>query len=753
MTDFDVVIYDTCGGPFSAELERERLLGGSELLLVQIAEALKARGHRVLCVCNGSLYAHGVSCHALLVSRFSPIPKDIIAERIVGVATDCSGDHLKEHLVVASSDWQADQLRMSDFRNVTRIYNMLGPIPQVERQLGQFVFASGPTKGRAQTIDKWCEMRRRGLIPDGARLELLSPGWGKDPGITPAERELGVGYSVPKNSEDYRRLVASAEGLFFVSAGIPETYGNVAALAYRAGVKTHILCLSGFGGLKEATPSRLITDNENAFENGVQGLFGELAIPPPDAPDHSPEALVGTWEEALGLTREVVRVSAVNVVSERLETTVDVGSWSDIFGFSPDPEPPSIAIPVAEDFVPSVTPFMRLGEKIVRGTPFYRPSDLAPLQEVFDGEYDLGGLEGLKAPRVLDIGSNVGAFTRWIQARCPGARVTAYEPDPGHVKLFRRNNPDAEIIEAAVTSQEAPRLHLGVSNSGMNSLYFTPGASYEEAAPCAAVHPKDLPPCDLLKIDTEGSEVEILAGYRHLADVSVVVYEYHRAEYPAKIAPLLEAAGLWMAENITHDWSGGRSGIQKWVRSDKFSYAPLWAGKHLGHYVNTLLPAHAHNGPWGSAQRYFVHDRVLVGGSILDGEDAESLRESGVTHVLSAEFERDDTGKWPEDKRARHAWNDDGGSIPEETIRGCVRFIKAVLSEPGTMLYAHCQMGGSRGPMLGYLALRSFFGFPPEEAMYAIRAPWMGDNKQRNLAWYPHQRYIDSIELVLSCTR
>ena len=67
---------------------------------------------------------------------------------------------------------------------------------------------------------------------------------------------------------------------------------------------------------------------------------------------------------------------------------------------------------------------------------------------------------------------------------------------------------------------------------------------------------------------------------------------------------------------------------------------PARDGKHIGHYENS-----------GTAQRYWVHDRVLVGGSILNAVDAEKLRDLGVTHVLSAENEKDDAGLWPDDAR------------------------------------------------------------------------------------------------------
>ena len=154
---------------------------------------------------------------------------------------------------------------------------------------------------------------------------------------------------------------------------------------------------------------------------------------------------------------------------------------------------------------------------------------------------------------------------------------------------------------------------------------------------------------------------------------------------------------------------------------------------HIGFYPNRD----------GRAQRYWVHDRVLVGGSIMSAEDAEALRHMGVTHVLSAEDQQDDAGKWPDDRRARHEFVDGGQDVPLELVHAMVGYTRRVLQGfPDAVLYAHCHMGGSRGPTLGYIALRAAFEFTPAQAMAAIRVH-RGD-------WTPHLRYIHSVERALA---
>ena len=140
----------------------------------------------------------------------------------------------------------------------------------------------------------------------------------------------------------------------------------------------------------------------------------------------------------------------------------------------------------------------------------------------------------------------------------------------------------------------------------------------------------------------------------------------------------------------------------------------------------------------GRAQRYWVHDRVLSGGCIVDDRCVSVLKDQGITHVLSWESEHLDDGKWPDDKRARFPFMDNGGEIPLEVVLESAKYIRSVFEDPEAVLYTHCQLGGSRGPSAAYLACR-ILGLDPAQAMAAVRAT-------REDGWAPHRNYINSIE-------
>lgn len=159
------------------------------------------------------------------------------------------------------------------------------------------------------------------------------------------------------------------------------------------------------------------------------------------------------------------------------------------------------------------------------------PDDLLGLVEVLDGGYDIHGLEFEQAPKVLDIGANVGAFAVFIRKRYPGAWVGCYEPHPAMAALCRRNAPEAEVVEAAVVGVEGEataELCDGPFNQGERSIRPVEGVHKTEGAlSVSTVHASKLPICDILKIDTEGCEREILENYAHLDHVSAVMTEWH----------------------------------------------------------------------------------------------------------------------------------------------------------------------------------------------------------------------------------
>lgn len=183
-------------------------------------------------------------------------------------------------------------------------------------------------------------------------------------------------------------------------------------------------------------------------------------------------------------------------------------------------------------------------------------------RKVLAGEYLVPGMREPKT--ILDIGANIGAFSVWALSKWPDARVVAYEPWPSNAEMFRGNLGDrtAVLVEAAVFADGQLEMYPGANNCGECSLWRGSEQSSIERR-VAGVSPTHLDACDFLKVDTEGAELAILSGYRHLATVQAVALETHSERDAWVIRQLLAHEGL---TRVTEDvWRPDRS-VQRWLR-------------------------------------------------------------------------------------------------------------------------------------------------------------------------------------------
>ena len=200
----------------------------------------------------------------------------------------------------------------------------------------------------------------------------------------------------------------------------------------------------------------------------------------------------------------------------------------------------------------------------IMSTPDKRPftvprSSICVFPQVLQ-EYELHTLPDLgEHPVVIDLGANCGAFVWFALQRWPGAKALAYEPHPGTFKLLKGNLEDlpVKVVQAAVVhpkTKNTARLFEGKNADTECSLrddirWPHVSQDLEHSVEVNLADAADLPPCDVLKVDTEGSEVEILTGYKYLRDVEVLLVEAHAVGgdlngQVAQIVELADKAGL-----------------------------------------------------------------------------------------------------------------------------------------------------------------------------------------------------------------
>jgi FkbM family methyltransferase len=191
-----------------------------------------------------------------------------------------------------------------------------------------------------------------------------------------------------------------------------------------------------------------------------------------------------------------------------------------------------------------------------------------PKDEVFrlhailkDAEYSLARLPDRQPPRtVLDIGANVGLFALYMKLAHPQAVIHCYEPVPSTLALLTRNIGslgDIHVHPYALAKQAGEaEMHLHRRNTGQHSLYkIERGDVYGGVIriPCRSAAAEfdalGQDSIDVLKIDTEGCELEILESLgERVEHVGQVLLEYHSEEDRRSIDRFLPGFVLYSAK-------------------------------------------------------------------------------------------------------------------------------------------------------------------------------------------------------------
>lgn len=194
----------------------------------------------------------------------------------------------------------------------------------------------------------------------------------------------------------------------------------------------------------------------------------------------------------------------------------------------------------------------------------YIPDDMIEASgHVFAGEYDI--MYDIDNPIILDIGANIGAFAVWAKYRWPTSSVICYEPINETFQFLQKNTENRhsiKCINAAVGSraENARLMYYGKSNRGQCGFYLTP-EQIEHGEQVQVISASTLPQAHIIKIDTEGSEVEILSDMNQQPHVYLL--EYHSPIKRKAINSILSDYVLVESKmgNITR-------GILKYIRED-----------------------------------------------------------------------------------------------------------------------------------------------------------------------------------------
>jgi len=181
--------------------------------------------------------------------------------------------------------------------------------------------------------------------------------------------------------------------------------------------------------------------------------------------------------------------------------------------------------------------------------------------EIFEkNEYAIKGPRLQTGPMtVVDIGANVGLFALYMKFQDPGSTIHCFEPSPPTLTLLQSNLgqiPGIYVHPYGLFDKEADAdFFLHRYNTGENSVkhtapYFSRSMKVKLKDAASEFDRLGLDRIDVLKLDTEGCEVEILKSIGHrLLNVNYIMVEYHNEPDRREIDNLLKDFHLLAAQS------------------------------------------------------------------------------------------------------------------------------------------------------------------------------------------------------------
>lgn len=208
------------------------------------------------------------------------------------------------------------------------------------------------------------------------------------------------------------------------------------------------------------------------------------------------------------------------------------------------------------------------GSVNIFGRKYYYNDDfgIASLQRVYCEHYWLKNVlqEGAT---IIDVGANIGQFNFFSQHYLKAKRIVSIEPIQESHDLLKLNsiNP-RDCVNCAISNEsETVTMYVPGMSSQLASSVKNKNSHYKKILDVHSIKLDDLMKndnssrVDLLKIDTEGSEYDVLRSAKHLLDKTEFVLVEMSVFRPStgnifKIAALIEDMGFELVQ--LSQWSG-----------------------------------------------------------------------------------------------------------------------------------------------------------------------------------------------------
>lgn len=231
--DSDVVILDSVGMPINPNAP----MGGSEMQLLLLTVALRDSGVGAVLLRKDRSHR----CKTLLVSRYSPLPAQVVADRVIVMAHDLPDERYAQHRgreIVCVSEYQRDAFEEAGYGPCRVIRPVMGDHVKIYsrpalRLEARWIYASAIAKGLEATLRAWGGRRDRELVVTSTGYDEPDPGYCEQRGA----RWIGQ-----RNPFQLAHEIALSEGMFYRNER-PECFPMVVAIARELGLSLDIACI------------------------------------------------------------------------------------------------------------------------------------------------------------------------------------------------------------------------------------------------------------------------------------------------------------------------------------------------------------------------------------------------------------------------------------------------------------------------------------------------------------------------------